>query len=1148
MANCSMLRAQALFLSQNASCVVLSPAVCRASIWSEDERTKFCSIHSTSQCAETQHGKCVQDDGNRTMKQHSLTDDGGLSEDLSAFLLAVQKATRGFLYICVPVTWPTRSAGADRGAAVRKCTRTADRLSPDAGGLSCKPGSVPATASPAWLCCCVFRLVHRLYALLSSSHPEAFVLPVHAQGEWQQNFHKAVCAHIRAFPAVRTPHRPPECSSTSKIVAAESFKSSQETADQDLLLTNFVDPDFSFTDASFSNFLANEQSAQTVCLDPAVQSVLAADRVQLGSLRPDSLFPELDLPSSPQLNETPAVPGHAAATTLPEQQSSPPSFPRDALDSGSRSSDAAANQPKTSPRNRSVLVHDVQSQDTTATGRTPPSQVPSYVSGFRLCPVCEHVCPSKPASRDVADAFAENIRVSIPPSQFAAAFAAARLPAEQSPSLSGDSASESTPEESLLPLCRVVTETELLNHVLVAGAFDRLHAGHKILLMAAALLARQRVGLAVTAGGLISRKVTDAYLAMASGIEPFCLRSRSAAAFLALVLQATGHTCIFRNYTELVLSEELGFSEKALSGADSCMPHREMEGVWRDALAKAPRGWNAQPPVSYQDQTEFCCEGGAAESRPASLWRDAVDFPALNGRFCRQHKQGKRTRESEENQVSVHLYRIDDPLGPSGDLDFDALVVSAESIAGGRFVNAERVKRKNRPVLLIEIPTLPPATPCSVWRLESRAPKTADAIARDSSSPLQSHEPVRSSGERQELLAEAHEPSSSECVPNTTLSRQRAPMKLSSTALRCVQATRLGVSREDLEYLFNVFHTAASTLIGAPAPVRNVHWTTLCEMNSAPWRRFFTFQRLVRLVRLVERQCGETPTKERRGGKLTRQQRDAVSLSLFFAYAGVLPAAALCGQRATFSLETQGKMDEPGLYRSGVTSERPTETPENLQFGAQPSNETSFAHALLSGCFVDAASAKAALRATSRLSAECGSTEHLALVSSEDPSTREWQRDSFAVVWTCVEAVRSVCPFLLYAEAHPKARFTQPEKELEAETVQCLNAVQLVEMLDIAIPWSEYLSDRVQPFVEENSFLSVHEYRRLRANQIRVWLSQFSPETHAFRLESVGLTQNEIQQLVSNLKTEMKLLSVPGPDRDASGVPAARQTGKRVAS
>ncbi|EPT28977.1 hypothetical protein TGME49_230990 [Toxoplasma gondii ME49] len=1049
MANCSMLRAQALFLSQNASCVVLSPAVCRAPIWSEDERTKFCSIHSTSQCAETQHGKCVQDDGNRTMKQHSLTDDGGLSEDLSAFLLAVQKATRGFLYICVPVTWPTRSAGADRGAAVRKCTRTADRLSPDAGGLSCKPGSVPATASPAWLCCCVFRLVHRLYALLSSSHPEAFVLPVHAQGEWQQNFHKAVCAHIRAFPA---------------------------------------------------------------------------------------------------LNETPAVPGHAAATTLPEQQSSPPSFPRDALDSVSRSSDAAANQPKTSPRNRSVLVHDVQSQDTTATGRTPPSQVPSDVLGFRLCPVCEHVCPSKPASRDVADAFAENIRVSIPPSQFAAAFAAARLPAEQSPSLSGDSASESTPEESLLPLCRVVTETELLNHVLVAGAFDRLHAGHKILLMAAALLARQRVGLAVTAGGLISRKVTDAYLAMASGIEPFCLRSRSAAAFLALVLQATGHTCVFRNYTELVLSEELGFSEKALSGADSCMPHREMEGVWRDALAKAPRGWNAQPPVSYQDQTEFCCEGGAAESRPASLWRDAVDFPALNGRFCRQNKQGKRTRESEENQVSVHLYRIDDPLGPSGDLDFDALVVSAESIAGGRFVNAERVKRKNRPVLLIEIPTLPPATPRSVWRLESRAPKTADAIARDSSSPLQSHEPVRSSGERQELLAKAHEPSSSECVPNTTLSRQRAPMKLSSTALRCVQATRLGVSREDLEYLFNVFHTAASTLIGAPAPVRNVHWTTLCEMNSAPWRRFFTFQRLVRLVRLVERQCGETPTKEPRGGKLTRQQRDAVSLSLFFAYAGVLPAAALCGQRATFSLETQGKMDEPGLYRSGVTSERPTETPENLQFGAQPSNETSFARALLSGCFVDAASAKAALRATSRLSAECGSTEHLALVSSEDPSTREWQRDSFAVVWTCVEAVRSVCPFLLYAEAHPKARFTQPEKELEAETVQCLNAVQLVEMLDIAIPWSEYLSDRVQPFVEENSFLSVHEYRRLRANQIRVWLSQFSPETHAFRLESVGLTQNEIQQLVSNLKTEMKLLSVPGPDRDASGVPAARQTGKRAAS
>ncbi|KEP63798.1 UNVERIFIED_CONTAM: hypothetical protein HHA_230990 [Hammondia hammondi] len=1143
MANCPLLRAQALFLSQNASCVVLSPAACRASIWSEDERTKFCSIYSASQCAETQHGKCVQDAGNRTTKQHRLTDDGGLSEDLCAFLLAVQKATRGFLYICVPVTWPSLSACADREATVRKCTRTADRLSSGAGRLSCKSGSVPATASPAWLCCCVFRLVHRLYALLSSSHPEAFVLPVHAQGEWQQNFHNAVCAHIRAFPAVRTPQHPPECSSTSKIVAEESFKSTQETGDQELLLTNFVDPDFSFTDASFSNFLANEQSAQTVCLDPAVQSVLAADRVQLGSLRPESLFPEADLPSSPQLNRTPAVPGHSA-TTLPEQQSSPPSFPRDVLDSGSRSSDEAANQPEISPQNRSLLVHDVQSQDTAATGRTPPSQAPSDVSGFRPCPVCQHVCASKPASRDVADAFAEKIRVSIPPSQFAAA----RLPAEQSPSLAGDSASASTPEESLVPLCRVVTETELLKHVLVAGAFDRLHAGHKILLMAAALLARERVGLAVTAGGLISRKVTDAYLAMASGIEPFCLRSKSAAAFLALVLQATGHSCVFRNYTELVLSEELGFSEKALSCADSRMPQREIEGGWHDALAKATRGSNARPSVSYQDQTDFWSQGGAAESRPASLWRDAVDFPALNGRFCRQDKQGKRTRESEENQVSVHLYRIDDPLGPSGDLDFDALVVSTESISGGLFVNAERVKRKNRPVLLIEIPTLPPATPSSVWRVESRAVKTADAVARDSPSHLQSHEPVRSSGERQEFLAEADGPSPSDCVPTTTIARQRAPVKLSSTALRCVQATRLGVSREDLEYLFNAFHAAASSVIGAPAPVGNVHWTALCEMNSAPWRRFFTFQRLVRLLRLVERQCSENPAKDPRGGKLTRQQRDAVSLSLFFAYAGVLPAAVLCGQRATSSLERQGRVDEPGLYRSGGGSARPTETPENLQFATQPSNETSFAHALLSGCFVDAASAKGALRATSRLSAECVSTEHLALASTEDPSTREWQRDSFAVVWMCVKAVRSVCPFLLSAEAHPKERFTQPEKELEAETLQCLNAVQLAEMLDIAVPWSEYLSDRVQPFVEENSFLSVHEYRRLRANQIRIWLSQFFPETHALRLASVGLTQNEIQQLVSNLKAEMKLLSVPGPDREASGVPAAHQTGKAVAS
>ena len=65
--------------------------------------------------------------------------------------------------------------------------------------------------------------------------------------------------------------------------------------------------------------------------------------------------------------------------------------------------------------------------------------------------------------------------------------------------------------------------------VCVGGTFDRLHAGHKVLLSAAALLARSRVLVGVTDDALLRDK------ALQPLIEPRALRAATAAAFVRAV-------------------------------------------------------------------------------------------------------------------------------------------------------------------------------------------------------------------------------------------------------------------------------------------------------------------------------------------------------------------------------------------------------------------------------------------------------------------------------------------------------------------------------------------------------------------------------------------------------------------------------------
>ncbi|CBZ53349.1 conserved hypothetical protein [Neospora caninum Liverpool] len=892
------------------------------------------------------------------------------------------------------------------------------------------------------------------------------------------------------------------------------------------MLVNFVDPHFALTDASFAHSVGDEQSVQGICLDPAVQAILASDGVQLGSLRAECVFSKPTVASSlDQVTVTPAVCGCAAATTPPDQVSLQ-SFPRDALASASGNSVVAANALRSSLLNRTPFRHEprsssenVGSPDTTETARRSRASLDS--SGVPPCLVCQYGCSNDPESRDATDAFADKIRVSIPASQVAPA----APPAEQPPFLPAGDASLPASQDSVVPLCRVVNKDGFLNHVVVAGAFDRLHAGHKILLMAAALLARQRVGLAVTSGSLISRKVTDAYLAMASGIEPFCLRSRSAAAFLALLLQASGRSCVFLNYTAQVLCEELGFSEGVL-GKDSSEDGEQIERLWRDAYAQATQAWScfSRAPCGDQAAAANC---RLAESCFAAVWSDAVDFPALSA--CRgKDERGERNRDPGEHPVAICLYRIGDPLGPAGDLDFDALVVSAESVSGGQFVNAERAKRNHRPVLLVEIPTLPPANPGGIWKRDACSALETGGASREAPSHHRStsHQKTETSqGGARSCTADVSVPAPEPAA----LARAQASTKLSSTTLRGVQALRLGVSREDLKLLFAAFHAAVSMLIGTPEAVQSAHWTVLCEMYSAPWRRFSTFGRLARLLRIVEETSGGSHAEESQGGRLTPQQQATVSLALLFAFAPAFPGAALRRQKVTVSaLETPAGV---GVQQAPGENASPIQAQHSLNCAGEPSNEAAFAHALLAGCFVDAASAECTRCAAMHFDL---SSEALRLgpASEENNKTvRSMKFDTFSSVSACMNAARSACPFLLASPSGAQTDAMWNQGPVSKAGFPCSRSIQLAVLLDAAVPWPEYLNARAQPFMEENSFLSVHDYRRWRGNQIRVWLSQYCPEGDTRRLAALGLTQEEVERIVFNLKNELKMLSVCDPER-----------------
>jgi cytidyltransferase-like protein len=64
-------------------------------------------------------------------------------------------------------------------------------------------------------------------------------------------------------------------------------------------------------------------------------------------------------------------------------------------------------------------------------------------------------------------------------------------------------------------------------HVVLGGTFDRLHAGHRALLTAAAMLARSAITVGVTTGPMIGKK------AHAGLIEPVEMRIAAVEAFIA---------------------------------------------------------------------------------------------------------------------------------------------------------------------------------------------------------------------------------------------------------------------------------------------------------------------------------------------------------------------------------------------------------------------------------------------------------------------------------------------------------------------------------------------------------------------------------------------------------------------------------------
>ncbi|CDJ56868.1 hypothetical protein, conserved [Eimeria maxima] len=354
-------------------------------------------------------------------------------------------------------------------------------------------------------------------------------------------------------------------------------------------------------------------------------------------------------------------------------------------------------------------------------------------------------------------------------------------------------------------------------YALVAGTFDRLHAGHQLLLAAAVLSARRQIGLAVASGPLVKKKKVSENDVAAAGIEPFACRLQASAAFVQLLAASKGKAVHLTGFREALEEEER-----------SMLDDLQLQS----SLAGRPE--------------RFSCGSTSATGAFASTAPEEVD-----------------------GSMQLQIFRITDPVGPADRLAFDCLVVSAETVKGANMVNKSRVEAGNEPVFVLSVELVPTdgwVPRHSIEALARHLPfhlfTEADQFEgrSDFSRPtvyetlpeslMQSRANAATKEEEPAGVARKYRNSKAESLDTSW-------NKLSSTTLRQQQLRRLCYwSIAELRNRFEEawFWLARSKGEGEIAERLSsaTMWNILCAEHAVPWRRLHTFDRLARALKRLE--------------------------------------------------------------------------------------------------------------------------------------------------------------------------------------------------------------------------------------------------------------------------------------------------------
>lgn len=372
------------------------------------------------------------------------------------------------------------------------------------------------------------------------------------------------------------------------------------------------------------------------------------------------------------------------------------------------------------------------------------------------------------------------------------------------------------------------TARPLFDYTLAAGTFDRLHAGHQLLLAAAALSTRRNIGIAVASGPLVRKKAASLEDAAAAGIEPFAYRLQAAVAFVQLLAASRGVKVSLNGFSEAIEEEE-----RAISA-----------------------------------EVQF----------PGSLTGVSSNFEYGLRLISDANRRTPEALTSEE-KLSLRVFRISDAIGPADRLMFDCLVVSPETLKGADMVNSIRKEVGNKPVFVLTIGLVPTDTRVSsdtAVALAAHLPFPHDQQAPLSRLATEFHRSAQvdtlkeAFPEARSIVAEAEKGHmqrsvSQESQKSSNASAETLLKKLSSTELRQLQAKRLRC--ESTSELWMRFQKAWVWLEGSEGDKGitggeffAMFWSTLCAEHAAPWRRLCTLDRVARILKFVDdvETCAET--------------------------------------------------------------------------------------------------------------------------------------------------------------------------------------------------------------------------------------------------------------------------------------------------